>query len=111
MLWWARAVLLGLLVGAAPGAGAAAAEDEIPRHPLERRALTEPEAVLAALPEELAAAAARGDRREAALLQLARANACRIAADWTCQRDAGAAAVADAEPAAPSTPRCWSCAA
>ncbi len=95
--WWARAVLLCLLVGAAPGAGAAAPEDEIPRHTLERRALTEPEAVLAALPEELAAAAARGDRREAALLQLARANACRIAADWTCQRDAGAAAVAEAQ--------------
>lgn len=95
--WWARAVLLGGVFAAAASAGAEAPNDEVPRHPLERRALTEPEAVLAALPAELAAAGARGDHREQALLQLARANACRIAADWPCQRDAGAAAVADAE--------------
>lgn len=70
----------------------AAEDDPVPRDPLELRALTEPSAVLQALPSALELARAAGDQHHVALLQIARANACRIAADWTCQRDAGLAA-------------------
>ena len=62
---------------------------KLPRHPLEIRALVEPEAVLAQLPGEIAAARAARDRRKLALLYLAEANACRVIADWLCQRNAG----------------------
>ncbi len=61
----------------------------LPRHPLEIRALVEPELVLKRLPGEIAAARASGDRRQLALLYLAEANACRVIADWLCQRNAG----------------------
>lgn len=66
----------------------------LPRHPLERRALVDPEGALIAIAEEIAKADAQGDQRQLALLQLARANACRVNADWSCQQEAGAAAAA-----------------
>jgi len=70
----------------------AAAAKPVPRHALESRALVEPDAVIAELPPLIDAAQKRGDLRELALLQLARANACRVIADWNCQRDAGSRA-------------------
>lgn len=68
----------------------------LPRHPLEIRALTEPESVLAALPEALAELKPNqfADR---ALLQLAKANACRVLADWSCQSQAGRIAADNGE--------------
>ncbi|HVH32523.1 MAG TPA: diguanylate cyclase [Tahibacter sp.] len=71
---------------------ATAAAADLPRHPLETRALVEPERVIAELPPLIDAAQKRGDLHELALLQLARANACRVIADWDCQRDAGSRA-------------------
>lgn len=65
---------------------------ELPRHPLEIKALTEPEEVLKELPPALEAARAKNDMRTVALLYLARANACRVMADWPCQRSAGGSA-------------------
>jgi hypothetical protein len=70
----------------------AALEDELPRHELETRALVDPRQVLGVIPERLRAAKAAGDWREQALLQLARANACRVLANWPCQRTASTAA-------------------
>lgn len=65
------------------------------RHPLEDRALAEPAEVLKALPALIRQAQQLADARELALLELARANACRVLADLYCQRQAGhAAAVA-----------------
>lgn len=96
-----RATLAGLWV-LATGIGSLQAEsppaDSLPRHALEIQALTEPEAVLAALPAALERAG--DDAHEQALLQLAHANACRVMADWNCQSQAGEAAVAAAERAA-----------
>ncbi len=73
----------------------------LPRHPLETQALLEPDAVLQQLPAEIERAQASGDLRTLSLLLLAHANACRVIADWTCQREAAkrardaAAAAAD----------------
>lgn len=67
----------------------AMAGGDIPRHALESRALLDPDAVIAELPAHIEAAQRSGDTRELALLYLARANACRVIADWNCQRDAG----------------------
>jgi len=86
---WSQRLLLATLA-LASAAGFAA--DPLPRHPLEARALVEPERVLAELPPLIEAAQKRGDLRELALVQLARANACRVVADWDCQRDAGSRA-------------------
>src|SRR5262245_40750577 len=90
-------LLFGALLACA---GAHATDDDpVPRDPLEQKALTEPTAVLEAIAPALEQARAAGDQRRVSLLQLARANACRIAADWTCQRDAGIAAHAAAQAA------------
>jgi diguanylate cyclase (GGDEF)-like protein/PAS domain S-box-containing protein len=95
----ARVALVGLCLLAPAWAKAQTATgDSLPRHPLETRALTEPEAVLAAIPAELERA--QGDARTLALLEPAHANACRVMADWNCQREAGAAAAAAGERAA-----------
>jgi len=64
----------------------------VPRHPLELKALVDPEAVLKELPAALEAARANRDMRTLALLYLARANACRVIADWPCQQTAGSSA-------------------
>ncbi len=77
--------------------GRLSAVDPVPRHPLETDALVEPEVVLRKLPALIAAAAARTDERELSLLHLAEANACRVMANWECQRNAGRAAIAAAE--------------
>ena len=96
-----RAALVGAWVIAAslgPLRAETQSGDALPRHPLEIQALTEPETVLAALPAAFDRAGT--DARELALLELARANACRVMADWDCQSLAGAAAAAAAERAA-----------
>lgn len=74
--------------------------DTIERHPLELRALVEPEAVLRELPAAIINARLQGDQRLVALLYLAQANACRVVADWDCQREAGMNARAAANEAA-----------
>jgi diguanylate cyclase (GGDEF)-like protein len=68
------------------------AKREVPRHAQELRALTEPDKVLADLPALIDAARAQRNMRELALLYLAQANACRVIADWACQRSAGGSA-------------------
>jgi diguanylate cyclase (GGDEF)-like protein/PAS domain S-box-containing protein len=73
-------------------AGLAQAAAVPDRHPLELESLQHPEAALEQLTPLIADAEARADALELARLQLARANACRVLADWTCQRDAGRAA-------------------
>ena len=66
------------------------------RHPLEILALSEPAQALKKIE-----AARRGldedDHTETARLALAEANACRVTANWRCQRRAGATAVAAAD--------------
>ena len=74
---------------AGPGPGAADRTDTIERHPLELRALIEPETVLRELSSAIIDARLEGDQRQVALLYLAQANACRVVADWDCQREAG----------------------
>jgi diguanylate cyclase (GGDEF)-like protein/PAS domain S-box-containing protein len=77
----------------------AAGSPGLPQHALEIEALQAPEKVLGELPGRIRDARARGDSHELALLLLAQANACRVIADWPCQRIAGAGA-ADAARAA-----------
>ncbi len=79
--------------GSAHADGKGPAESSLPRHALEAKALSEPEQVLQQLPGLLRQARDSGDSRELALLLLAQANACRVIADWPCQRVAGASAV------------------
>ncbi|MGQ0799203.1 MAG: diguanylate cyclase [Pseudomarimonas sp.] len=89
-----RGLLVGLILlsGLAHAAesGLPPAGSVVPRHAQELRALIEPEKVLAELPAEIAAARASGDQTQLALLLLAEANACRVVADWLCQRRASA---------------------
>ncbi|MCC7249859.1 MAG: diguanylate cyclase [Lysobacter sp.] len=66
------------------------------RHPLEIEALTQPRVVLAKLPAARKALA-EDDRIGAAKLALAEANACRVIADWRCQRRAGSVAMTEAD--------------
>jgi diguanylate cyclase (GGDEF)-like protein/PAS domain S-box-containing protein len=63
--------------------------DTLDRHPLELRALVEPEAALQAIHPALISARLASDAHEVARLELARANACRVVAEWDCQREAG----------------------
>ncbi len=66
------------------------------RHPLEILALNEPKAAL----EKIGAARRALDKNDhvlAAKLALAEANACRVIADYRCQRRAGTAAMSEAE--------------
>lgn len=63
--------------------------DTVERHELETRALLEPEAVLREMVPAIRNARIAGDHRRLALLYLAQANACRVVADWNCQREAG----------------------
>lgn len=71
----------------------------ISRHPLETRALVDPEAVLKELPSLIQNAAATKDYKELALLYLAQSNACRVIADWPCQSNAAESARKAAESA------------
>ena len=94
------AVLLGLFAaGARADANPAGVETTLPHHALEDKALNDPEVVLKELPPLLRKARDAGDSRGLALLLLAKANACRVIADWPCQRVAGADAVAAARSA------------
>lgn len=88
LLFVALILIFGLAAAAQPRLPAAGSD--VPRHPLESRALIEPERVLAELPAEIAAARAADDHTNLALLYLAEANACRVVADWLCQRRASA---------------------
>ena len=81
-------------LGWTPTMQAALSDDK--RHPLELQALTEPNFVLESVRPLIAEASAQGASEELAKLELARANACRVIADWLCQRDAAAAASAAA---------------
>lgn len=69
----------------------------LPRHALEIKALTDPEGVLIRLPSLIQDATSQQRFDELALLHLAEANACRVIANWQCQKQAGASAVAAAE--------------
>ena len=100
---WALPGLLaaGLLVVGLPvvGTGLAAAITAPPsdqRHPLEIEALTAPQDVLRRLPAARAALR-KDDHAGAARLALAQANACRVIADWHCQRMAGSTAMSEAD--------------
>ncbi len=75
--------------------GAAAGEED-QRHPLEVEALTQPREVLQKLPAARNALA-KDDHAGMAKLALAAANACRVIANWGCQRQAGSAAVVAAD--------------
>ncbi len=66
------------------------------RHVLEIEALTEPRQVLEKLAEVRAAVPA-SNHVELAKLSLAEANACRVIANWQCQRRAAIAAIAEAD--------------
>jgi len=77
----------------------AAEGSSLPRHPLELQALRQPEQVLEQLPALIEVARKAGDSRELALLFLAKANACRVIADWPCQRASGVAARSAAQAA------------
>lgn len=66
---------------------------------MEIQGLTDPEGVLLVLPAAIERAKASANDGEMALLYLAKANACRMMADWPCQREAGAAARAAADAA------------
>ncbi len=78
---------------AAAAAGGNAADQ---RHPLEVEALTQPREVLQKLPVARKALA-KDDHAGAAKLALAEANACRVIADWRCQRRAGSVATLEAD--------------
>jgi signal transduction histidine kinase/CheY-like chemotaxis protein len=94
----ARAGIIALLITmlASPVVQAAGVEQ---RHALEIEALTNPSRVLAALPAARAATQP-GDQVELARLALAEANACRVTANWACQRKAAAAALGHADKSA-----------
>lgn len=85
-------LLVSAWAAAQPATRGADGATSLPHDPLETRALIDPDAVLRAVPGELASARRHHDRRREALLQLARANACRVKAHWPCQRAAGIAA-------------------
>ena len=95
-----NALLALILLAAGLAARAQDASSTLPYHPLEQQALVEPDVVLAQIPPLLRAAEREGRSRDAALLLLARANACRVVADWGCQRQSAALARAAAEKAA-----------
>ncbi len=99
--------LAGMPVNAAPTAPPSAAPaqatiasdraDTVERDPLETRALLEPELVLHDVVPAIRNARIANDHRRLALLYLAQANACRVVADWNCQREAGIQARAAAQ--------------
>jgi diguanylate cyclase (GGDEF)-like protein/PAS domain S-box-containing protein len=66
------------------------AQSRITRHPLETRALVDPEGVLKELPGLIKHAETSKNYKELGLLYLAQSNACRVIADWPCQSLAGA---------------------
>jgi diguanylate cyclase (GGDEF)-like protein len=97
-----RTILPAALVLLFALATAGHAQDEIQRHALETEALTRPKAVLAELPALVNAAKSDADNSQLALLLMAQSNACRVIADWQCQKEsavnAGLAAKAAGNP-------------
>jgi diguanylate cyclase (GGDEF)-like protein len=87
---WCRAIALGL------GLFVATAHGDDRRHPLEILALSEPKAALQKI-EAARRELGPNDRTLAAKLALAEANACRVIADYRCQRRAGTTAMAEAD--------------
>jgi diguanylate cyclase (GGDEF)-like protein/PAS domain S-box-containing protein len=73
---------------------------QVTRHPLETRALIDPQGVLKQLPGLLQNASASKNYKELALLNLAQSNACRVIANWNCQSSAAERARMAAEMAA-----------
>lgn len=90
---WIAVWVLNLSISAALSA------QSWPRHALETQALIEPDKVLAQVMPAIAEAKAQGNLVDVATLELARANACRVVADWDCQREAGLAAIGAARQA------------
>ena len=88
-----------LTAASSPAQDANPAEHQIIRHPLETRALIDPEGVLKALPDLIKKAAASKDHKELAMLLLAKSNACRVMANWPCQVESGERARIAAEAA------------
>jgi diguanylate cyclase (GGDEF)-like protein/PAS domain S-box-containing protein len=100
VLAWAGTPATATPPTAAPAAPASASRaDTVERDPLETRALLEPEAVLHEVVPAIRNARIANDHRRLALLYLAQANACRVVADWNCQREAGLQARAEARQA------------
>ena len=95
---YAPATLLLVLTFASHAQNVAAPET-FSRHPLEIRALTDPNGVRQELPELIKRATGANDFREVALLSLAESNACRVVADWPCQSSAAARALVAAQTA------------
>lgn len=89
--WRMLALLMGCMLA---GYATAADSSRLPRHPLERAALTDPEGALAEINEALGRPELLAVAAQVSLLQLAKANACRVMGDWQCQREAGAVAAA-----------------
>lgn len=87
-------LLAGVVCGTVAATGGDSGTDQ--RHPLEVRALTLPREVLAELPAARGALA-KNDHEGLAKLALAEANACRVIADYRCQRRAGSTAMAEAD--------------
>jgi diguanylate cyclase (GGDEF)-like protein len=91
-------VVIGLafdaLAAAGQQTGPQAGKDQ--RHPLEVEALTQPRAVLGKLPAARKALT-KNDHEGLAKLALAEANACRVIADYRCQRRAGSTAMSEAD--------------
>jgi diguanylate cyclase (GGDEF)-like protein/PAS domain S-box-containing protein len=88
---WLLAAVVALAIGPVHAdEGDPGVDIGVAPHPLELRALVEPEAVLLQLTAEIGKAQAAHDDAELARLYLAQANACRVMADWACQRNAGA---------------------
>lgn len=84
-----RAVFAILVCFASFSSLAHEGESQVSRHPMEIRALVDPEGVLKELPAQLQKASIAGNHGESALLYLAQSNACRVIADWKCQSSAG----------------------
>ena len=74
-------------------------QSQVTRHPMEIRALVDPEGVLKELPAQLKQAETTKNYKEVALLYLAQSNACRVIADWKCQSMSAAKAHIAAEKA------------
>jgi diguanylate cyclase (GGDEF)-like protein/PAS domain S-box-containing protein len=100
---WAALAMLMMASTCVLADGPVPASSTLPRHVLEEKALSDPESVIMQLPALIKKAEAAADSRELALLYLAEANACRVIANWQCQRRAGDAAVAAAERAGDAT--------
>lgn len=96
-LWVGPAFLLLATLTVRAEIASPAAASPLPRHALELKALSDPESVIMQLPALIKDASAAADSRELALLYLAEANACRVIANWQCQRRAGDAALTAAE--------------